>query len=162
MKLLPFFFIVLSVSIASPIFGQEVKKAGKITALILEENIANYYQKGIKFQAFILDEEGVLEAKKDYEIVLDAKEKKFVVKPKSIKYPIADNVEVSDINGGKSVCHCGFGAADDCEFLGNPKPGEIHDCGGSCTCGQLIIWDIKSIGRFRTLDGEWHSNNYKK
>lgn len=155
MKILPFFFFLLSLTLCVQVFGQKSNKKEIITALKLKKKSALKFHKGLIIQGFSVDKDGVLRPDKDYEIVILDKTKEFLVKPKGAVFKMSDDFVIIDTDdGAKMVCACGFGAGDDCSANISQDGGDrIYKCVGSCGCGSYFIEPTFNVAQFETAEG---------
>ena len=154
-------FILLFLLMCAQGFGQKIKKTDKVTALKLKKAIAQQYQNRIRIQAFNVDKYGVLRPNKGYEIVYLPKEKNFFVKPQNTENPPIDGVVATKVPGGTLICHCGFGAGDDCKY-NTTLDGNIirYFCDGSCGCGDVFVPDRGGPIEYETVGGTWNEIPY--
>lgn len=139
MKYLPLLFICSFLLLNTQIFGQKKENTDKIIALKLHEKAAIKFQT-VHIEGFSVDKDGILRPSKGYHIIYHAESGNFMVKPENMEVPQLDKVDVQTDETGSMVCHCGFGAGDNCLWWSRTEGNTTYNkCQGSCDCGSVYI-----------------------
>jgi len=148
------FLFLLCLTFCSISYGQKFEKTDTITALMLDKKLAEKFRKGFRLQSADV-ENGVLRPLSGYEIIYLNGKKKFVIKPEGTLVPNTDKVDTREEGGITMVCHCGFGAGDDCEYYEVPQGPNTTNvyCGGGCVCADFYFIAFDDVLRVQTADG---------